>query len=205
MNIKVKNNKYYGIQKKEGEYYIIPSKENPNKHDWVIAKIESEKDGFTLTENYKVVFTLEFEEPKPSCANYERDNILLSEIEQNVADYIAKKDWKEESIEEQILGSISVSPNSDPIVESVRQKLLDRSDVGLKKYNTSIWDNTDENYIKHLQDELLDGANYCEQMLRLGEFTTNVSKILDKETNYYTIGELIVQEYNKLKNDRTDK
>ena len=170
-------------QKKEGEYYIIPSKENPNKHDWVIAKIESEKDGFTLTENYKVVFTLEFEEPKPSCANYERDNVLMSEMEQNVANYY-KSDLPIQKLsyyvykEDNVLTDELVLNDTDPIVESVRQKLLDRSDVGLKKYNTSIWDNTDENYIKHLQDELLDGANYCEQMLRLGEFTTNVSKIL---------------------------
>lgn len=90
--------------------------------------------------------------------------------------------------------------NIDPIVESVRTKLLDRSKVGIKKYNTTIWDNTDENYIKHLQDELLDGANYCEQKLRLGQFTAKVSEILDKEDNYYTIGEKISKEYNKLKN-----
>ena len=192
MNIKVKNNKYYGIQKKEGEYYIIPSKENPNKHDWVIAKIESEKDGFTLTENYKVVFTLEFEEPKPSCANYERDNILLSEIEQNVADYVAKKDWKEESIEEQILGSISVSPNSDPIVESVRQKLLDRSSVGLKKYTISLDSNNKDNYLKHAQEEAMDLANYLEKLMQQKE---DITQIVASEANDWELGKLIRKLY----------
>jgi len=192
MNIKVKNNKYYGIQKKEGEYYIIPSKENPNKHDWVIAKIESEKDGFTLTENYKVVFTLEFEEPKPSCANYERDNILLSEIEQNVADYVAKKDWKEESIEEQILGSISVSPNSDPIVESVRQKLLDRSNIGLKKYTISLDSNNKDNYLKHAQEEAMDLANYLEKLMQQKE---DITQIVASEANDWELGKLIRKLY----------
>lgn len=194
MNIKVKNNKYYGIQKKEGEYYIIPSKENPNKHDWVIAKIESEKDGFTLTENYKVVFTLEFEEPKPSCANYERDNILLSEIEQNVADYVAKKDWKEESIEEQILGSISVSPNSDPIVESVRQKLLDRSSVGLKKYTISLDSNNKDNYLKHAQEEAMDLANYLEKLMQQKD---DITQIVASEANDWELGKLIRKIYGK--------
>ena len=194
MNIKVKNNKYYGIQKKEGEYYIIPSKENPNKHDWVIAKIESEKDGFTLTENYKVVFTLEFEEPKPSCANYERDNILLSEIEQNVADYVAKKDWKEESIEEQILGSISVSPNSDPIVESVRQKLLDRSNIGLKKYTISLDSNNKDNYLKHAQEEAMDLANYLEKLMQQKE---DITQIVASEANDWELGKLIRKIYGK--------
>jgi len=194
MNIKVKNNKYYGIQKKEGEYYIIPSKENPNKHDWVIAKIESEKDGFTLTENYKVVFTLEFEESKPSCANYERDNILLSEIEQNVADYVAKKDWKEESIEEQILGSISVSPNSDPIVESVRQKLLDRSNIGLKKYTISLDSNNKDNYLKHAQEEAMDLANYLEKLMQQKE---DITQIVASEANDWELGKLIRKIYGK--------
>lgn len=194
MNIKVKNNKYYGIQKKEGEYYIIPSKENPNKHDWVIAKIESEKDGFTLTEDYKVVFTLKFEEPKPSCANYERDNILLSEIEQNVADYVAKKDWKEESIEEQILGSISVSPNSDPIVESVRQKLLDRSSVGLKKYTISLDSNNKDNYLKHAQEEAMDLANYLEKLMQQKE---DITQIVASEANDWELGKLIRKIYGK--------
>lgn len=192
MNIKVKNNKYYGIQKKEGEYYIIPSKENPNKHDWVIAKIESEKDGFTLTENYKVVFTLEFEEPKPSCANYERDNALLSEMEQNVADYVAKKDWKEESIEEQILGSISVSPNSDPIVESVRKKLLDRSNTGLKKYNISLKSNNKDNYLKHAQEEAMDLANYLEKLMQQKE---DITQIVASEANDWELGKLIRKLY----------
>lgn len=194
MNIKVKNNKYYGIQKKEGEYYIIPSKENPNKHDWVIAKIESEKDGFTLTEDYKVVFTLKFEEPKPSCANYERDNILLSEIEQNVADYVAKKDWKEESIEEQILGSISVSPNSDPIVESVRQKLLDRSSVGLKKYTISLDSNNKDNYLKHAQEEAMDLANYLEKLMQQKD---DITQIVASEANDWELGKLIRKIYGK--------
>jgi len=137
--------------------------------------------GTRIFEKDHVKKALEAYEVKTGCANYERDNVLMSEMEQNIFDAMEKGICK------------------DKIVESVRQKLLDRSSVGIKKYNTTIWDNIDENYIKHLQDELLDGANYCEQMLRLGEFTTNVSKILDNETNYYTIGELIVKEYNKLK------
>lgn len=90
--------------------------------------------------------------------------------------------------------------NVDPIVEEVRAKLLSRSQIGIMKYGTTIFDNIDENYIKHLQDELLDGANYCEQIMRLGKFTEEVCKILDVESNYYTIGEKISKEYKKLKN-----
>jgi len=227
MNIKVKNNKYYGIQKKEGEYYIIPSKENPNKHDWVIAKIESEKDGFTLTENYKVVFTLEFEEPKPSCANYERDNKeetkwfdfavmkaaqehysqskecydrwvqnnpLLSEMEQNVAEFITlnNKDKKSTEEQEQLLGSINVSPNSDPIIEQVRQKLLDRSTVGVKKYGEHLGNYSKYNFILEMQHEALDFANYCEVELQKEE---TINQLLKKYPNNFDLGTAIRKLY----------
>ena len=87
----------------------------------------------------------------------------------------------------------------DKIVQQVSQKLHDRSQVGIKKYGTTIWDNTDENYMKHLQDELLDGANYCEQMMRLGEFAKTVSFLVENEPNNMTLGIQIRAAYNKLK------
>jgi len=86
----------------------------------------------------------------------------------------------------------------DQIVENVRQKLLDRSSVGIKKYGTTIWDNNDENYLKHLQDELLDGANYCEQKMRLGAFTTDVITLIENESHDQTLGTEIRKIYNKL-------
>jgi hypothetical protein len=78
--------------------------------------------------------------------------------------------------------------NQDKIVEQVRAKLLDRSQVGLKKYGTTIYDNTDENYVRHLQDELLDGANYCEQIMRLGTFTTDLVILIENEPNDMMLG-----------------
>ena len=79
----------------------------------------------------------------------------------------------------------------DQIVEQVAQKLKDRSQVGLKKYGTTIWDNTDENYIKHLQDELLDGANYCEQLMRLGVLTSDIVILIENEPNDMMLGSRI--------------
>lgn len=86
----------------------------------------------------------------------------------------------------------------DKIVESVREKLLQRSQVGIVKYGSTIWTNTDENYAKHLQEELLDGANYCEQMLRLGEFTKKIVEIIESDSNDASCGAKIRKEYNKL-------
>ena len=50
----------------------------------------------------------------------------------------------------------------------------------------------------HLQDELLDGANYCEQMMRLGIFSAKVAEILESEHNNMSAGELIRKEYTNL-------
>jgi hypothetical protein len=87
----------------------------------------------------------------------------------------------------------------DKIVEQVRQKLLERSQVGIRKYGSTIWDNTDENYMKHLQDELLDGANYCEQMIRLGEFAKLSAALIESEPNDQELGRAIRFYYNELK------
>lgn len=209
MNIKVKNNKYYGIQKKEGEYYIIPSKENPNKHDWVIAKIESEKDGFTLTEDYKVVFTLEFEEPKPSCANYERDNkeetkwFDFAVMKAAQEHYNQSKEcydrWVQNNpllseMEQHIFDAIEKGICKDPIVESVRQKLLDRSNIGLKKYNISLKSNNKDNYLKHAQEEAMDLANYLEKLMQQKE---DITQIVASEANDWELGKLIRKIYGK--------
>lgn len=50
----------------------------------------------------------------------------------------------------------------DPVVERVRQRLHERSQMGIAKYGTTLGDNpadTRERLV-HLQEELLDAANY---------------------------------------------
>ena len=54
----------------------------------------------------------------------------------------------------------------DSIVESVRQDLLDRSEVGIKKYNTTL-DREDLNagdWLVHAYEEMLDGALYLKRL-----------------------------------------
>lgn len=65
---------------------------------------------------------------------------------------------------------------TDPIVEAVRQKLHDRSQLGLKKYGTGL-DRTDLtrlDWLRHAQDEALDLANYLEVMIQLEEMRQKV-------------------------------
>jgi len=93
----------------------------------------------------------------------------------------------------------------DEIVKRVAHKLLQRSEVGIKKYGDTIWRNTDENYMKHLQEELLDGANYCEQVMRMGEFTKQVVQLLEYLPNDQDLGKEIRKLYNALKEEKTSE
>lgn len=73
----------------------------------------------------------------------------------------------------------------DPVIESVVDKFVSRSDVGFKKYGVTLEDdNSDLNtWMTHLQEELMDAVNYIEKLKRV---TTEVlqDKILrDYEKN----------------------
>jgi len=84
----------------------------------------------------------------------------------------------------------------DQIIQRVQQKLEQRSQVGIKKYNTTLWNNTDENYMKHMQEESMDFCNYAEQMMRLGQFTAFVCSTIENEPNDQSLGKIIREAYN---------
>ena len=54
----------------------------------------------------------------------------------------------------------------DPIIEKVVDQLVNRSDVGFKKYQVTLdGDNSSLlTWLQHLQEELLDAANYVEKI-----------------------------------------
>ena len=75
-----------------------------------------------------------------------------------------------EYIDEEIMNKMKYACQ-DPIVEAVREKLKQRSDVGIKKYNTTLDQNDKDNYLLHLQQELMDGCNYVEaEMQKMKKF-----------------------------------
>lgn len=60
-----------------------------------------------------------------------------------------------------------MSERRDPIVEAVRQDLLDRSQVGLAKYGVGL-DRTDltlRDWLQHAYEETLDKANYLKRTI----------------------------------------
>lgn len=145
------------------------------------------------------------------CANYERDNTLLSEMEQNVAEFISLKNKDKEFTEEQIKKHpfknvydqtelVITSPRfngpyfpcSDPIVESVRKKLLDRSSVGIKKYGEQLGNYSKYNFILEMQNEALDFTNYCEVELQKEE---TINQLVRKYPNDADLGKMIRKIY----------
>ena len=62
----------------------------------------------------------------------------------------------------------------DKIVENVVNKYLDRSQVGITKYGTTLENNNKDNYLKHLQEELMDATLYLEKLMYLNQEITNL-------------------------------
>jgi hypothetical protein len=54
----------------------------------------------------------------------------------------------------------------DPIIEKVCDQLVERSDVGFKKYGVTLEDDMGDltKWLQHLQEELLDAVNYIEKL-----------------------------------------
>jgi hypothetical protein len=60
----------------------------------------------------------------------------------------------------------------DKIVESLLSKYRSRSETGIKKYGTTLEENNHDDFLEHLQQELMDASLYIEKLL---------SKIKNKE------------------------
>lgn len=62
----------------------------------------------------------------------------------------------------------------DPIVKQVTDKFLQRSEVGIKKYGTTLHENNTDDFFNHLQEELMDAILYLQKLKN--ETTTNNSR-----------------------------
>lgn len=52
----------------------------------------------------------------------------------------------------------------DPIVDAVVNKFMSRSQVGIKKYGTTLHENNTDDFLEHLQQELMDATLYIEKL-----------------------------------------
>lgn len=65
----------------------------------------------------------------------------------------------------------------DLVVENVINKYYDRSQIGITKYATTLYDNNQDNYFKHLQEELMDATLYLQKIMDLKEEITILVKM----------------------------
>lgn len=76
----------------------------------------------------------------------------------------------------------------DQIVEQVVQKYQGRSDVGIKKYQTTLQENNKDDYFKHLQEELMDATLYLEKLMTMQK---KITDLVREHSNDAELGYLI--------------
>lgn len=65
----------------------------------------------------------------------------------------------------------------DKVVDNVIGKYFDRSLIGINKYGTTLYDNNQDNYFKHLQEELMDATLYLQKIMDLKQEITILVKM----------------------------
>ena len=66
--------------------------------------------------------------------------------------------------------------NTDQIVLEVIEKYAKRSELGIAKYGTTLETNNKDNYLKHLQEELMDATLYLQKLMTLNKEITKIVK-----------------------------
>ena len=74
---------------------------------------------------------------------------------------------------------------SDQIVLSVIDKYAKRSEVGIAKYGTTLETNNKDNYLKHLQEELMDASLYLEKLMTQNK---EITKLVRNHSNDAELG-----------------
>ena len=66
----------------------------------------------------------------------------------------------------------------DKIVENIIAQFSKRSEVGIKKYGTTLEENNNDDFLQHLKEELMDATLYIEKLQSLKK-----ASIIDKIEN----------------------
>jgi hypothetical protein len=75
--------------------------------------------------------------------------------------------------------------NSDQIVLEVIEKYAQRSEIGIAKYGTTLESNNKDNYLKHLQEELMDATLYLQKLMTLNK---EITKLVRDHSNDTELG-----------------
>lgn len=116
---------------------------------------------------------------------FERERYLAT-LNQDPSEYFdyVKKDNQDE-----------INKKTDPIVESVITKYLNRSKVGIEKYGTTLEENNKDNFLNHLQEELFDASLYVEKLM--SQQTKTKFEELDRKIHHWFLHKDLIHEKNK--------
>jgi hypothetical protein len=74
---------------------------------------------------------------------------------------------------------------SDKIVLEVIEKYAQRSEIGQIKYGITLEQNNHDNYLKHLQEELMDATLYIQKLMSLDK---EITKLVRDHANDAELG-----------------
>ena len=74
---------------------------------------------------------------------------------------------------------------ADQIVLEVIEKYAQRSEIGINKYGTTLEQNNHDNYLKHLQEELMDATLYLQKLMTLDK---EITKLVRDNSNDAELG-----------------
>jgi len=57
----------------------------------------------------------------------------------------------------------------DKIVKKVIKQFKSRSELGIKKYGTTLENNNEDDFLQHLKEELMDAVLYIEKLQQLNK------------------------------------
>lgn len=138
-----------------------------------------ENDVLVCISDYMDNYRLMFEKGKEYMVNLTDNYFWISsefykgyELNENLLKYFTPKEEKK-----------------DPIVESVVNKFIQRSKVGIEKYGTTLNDNNTDCFLEHTQLELMDAVNYIEKLKTQRKENTQ-KKVIEwaKERNLIKLG-----------------
>jgi len=82
--------------------------------------------------------------------------VLVGDFNNEVGDYV--------SLASSTFNISNNEPKEDKIVTQIVDKFKQRSEIGIKKYNTTLEENNTDDFFEHLSEELMDGLLYLQKI-----------------------------------------
>jgi phosphoribosyl-ATP pyrophosphohydrolase len=112
-----------------------------------------ENDILVCISDYMDNYRLMFEKGKEYIVNATENYFFLT------SDF-----YKGYELNETLQNYFKLKEKTDSIVEDVINQFRKRSQVGIQKYGTTLAENHKDNFLNHLQEELMDATNYIEKL-----------------------------------------